>query len=108
MNYILPNDLMSKNTATQQMILLPHRVKPYPFKGLNDDQQVAILHERVQQVVVQALLKMHREEEERMWALQLEHNRRLEVINDQNQKRQQRAMAEPIKETLAHIREEHR
>jgi hypothetical protein len=107
-DYTLTNDFMTENPTTEQSMLAPHRVKPYHFKGLNDEQQAAILHERDQQIVEQALLKRQREEEERLWALQLEHNRRLQVINDHDLKRQQRAMAESTKETHALQREEHR
>ena len=48
---------MTENPATMTSMLAPHRVKPYHFKGLNDEQQAAILHERDQQIVEQALLK---------------------------------------------------
>jgi hypothetical protein len=100
-DFTLTNDFMTKNPATEQSMLAPHRVKPYHFKGLNDEQQAAILHERDQQFVEQALLKRQREEEDRLWALQQEHNRHLQVINDHDLKRQQRAMAESTKETHA-------
>jgi hypothetical protein len=86
-DFTLTNDFMTENPATEQSMLAPHRVKPNHFKGLNDEQQAAILHERDQQVVEQSLLKKQREEEERLWALQLEHNRRLQVINDHDLKR---------------------
>ena len=84
MDFTLTNDFMTKNPATEQSMLVPLRVKPYHFKGLNDEQQAAILHECDQQFVEQALLKRQREEEDRLWALQQEHNRRLQVINDHN------------------------
>ena len=108
MDFTLTNDFMTENPATEQSMLAPHRVKPYHFKGLNDEQHVAILHERDQQVVEQALLKRQREEEDRLWALQQEHNRRLKVINLNDLRRQQRAMAESNKETHVLQREEHR
>ena len=46
--YTLTNDFMTENPATMTSLLAPHRVKPYHFKGLNDEQQAAILHERDQ------------------------------------------------------------
>jgi len=39
---------MTENPATEQSMLAAHRVKPYHFKGLNKEQQDAILHERAQ------------------------------------------------------------
>ncbi len=51
-------------------------------------------------------MKKQREEEERLWALQQEHMRRLQVINDRDLKRKQRGMAESTKETHAEQREE--
>jgi hypothetical protein len=42
------HDLMTENPATMTSMLAPHRVKPYHFKGLNDEQKGAILHERDQ------------------------------------------------------------
>ena len=62
------HDLMTENPATMTSMLAPHRVKPYHFKGLNDEQKGAILHERDQQLVEQELLKKQREEEAKLWA----------------------------------------
>ena len=92
---------MTENPATEQSLLAPHQVKPNHFKGLNNELKVAILHDRDQQFVKQALLKRQREEEDRLWALQQEHNRRQQVINDHGLKKQQRPMAESTKETHA-------
>ena len=80
-------------------MLAPHQVKPNHFKGLHNELQAAILHERDQQLVKQALLKRQREEGDRLWALQQELNRRLQVINDHGLKKQQRVIAESTKET---------
>jgi hypothetical protein len=55
--FTLTNDFMTENPATMTSMLAPHRVKPYHFKGLNDEQQAAILHERDQQIMEQSLLK---------------------------------------------------
>lgn len=45
-DFTLNHDFMTENPATEQSMLAPHRVKPYHFKGLNAEQQAAILHER--------------------------------------------------------------
>ena len=104
--FTLTHDLMTENPATMTSMLAPHRVKPYHFKGLNEEQQAAILHERDQQLVEQQLLKQQREEEERLWAVQQEHMRRLQVINDRDLKRKQRSVAESTKETHAEQKNE--
>ena len=49
-DYTNNHDFMTENPATEVSMLAPHRVKPYHFKGLNAEQQQAILHERAQQV----------------------------------------------------------
>jgi len=61
---------MKENPAIEQSMLAPHQVKPNHFKGLNNELQVTILHERDQQFVKHALLKRQREEGNRLWALQ--------------------------------------
>ena len=69
MDFTLKINFMTENPATEQPMLAPHRVKPYQFKGINDEQQAAILHERDQQLDEHALFKRQREEEDRLWAL---------------------------------------
>jgi phosphoribosylaminoimidazole-succinocarboxamide synthase len=58
--------------------------------------------------VEQALLKKQREEEERLWAIQQEHNRRQQVLADRDMKRKQRSMAEATKDTHAEQQKEFR
>ena len=45
--------------------------------------------------------KQQKEEEERLWALQQEHMRRMQVLADRDMKRQQRSVAENTKDTHA-------
>ena len=40
------HDFMTENPATEQSMLAPHRVKPYHFKGFNNQQKQAVLDER--------------------------------------------------------------
>jgi hypothetical protein len=61
---------MTENPASEQSMLAAHRVKPYHFKGLNQEQQSAILHERACQVKEQDMKKSNSKEEEKLWALQ--------------------------------------
>ena len=37
---------MTENPMTTQSMLAAHRVKPYHFKGLNEDQKAQIMDER--------------------------------------------------------------
>lgn len=60
---------MTENPATEQSMLAPHRVKPYHFKGLNEDQKGAIMHERAQQMREAEMKKQTEQEEARLWAL---------------------------------------
>ena len=46
LNYTNTNDFMTENPATTQSKLADHRVKPYHFKGLNEDQRSDIMNER--------------------------------------------------------------
>lgn len=71
-DFTLNHDFMTENPATEQSMLAPHRVKPYHFKGLNQEQQDAILHERAQQVREAEMKRDTQKEEERLWALQQE------------------------------------
>lgn len=69
-DYTNNHDFMTENPATEQSMLAPHRVKPYHFKGLNAEQQQAILHERAQQVREKEMQKRCDQEEEKLWAQQ--------------------------------------
>ncbi len=93
-DFTLTHDLMTENPATEQSMLAPHRVKPYHFKGLNKEQQEAILHERAQQVREQKMLRETEKEAEQLWALQQEHTRRQQVLADRQMKRGLRAVEE--------------
>ena len=90
---------MTENAATEQSMLAPHRVKPYHFKGLSEQQKADIMHERALQMKEAEMLKKTKAEEERLWALQQEHLRRQQVLADRNMKKQQRAVAVGTKAT---------
>jgi len=70
------HDFMTENPAAEQSMLAAHRVKPYGFKGLNDNQKNAIMHERQQQCAEQSMLKQSEKEQDALWAMQGEHMRR--------------------------------
>ncbi len=70
LGYTVSNDFMTENPATEQSSLGAHRVKPYHFKGLNQDQRQQIMHEREQQIKEKEMIKKTEKEQERLWALQ--------------------------------------
>lgn len=79
-DYTTNHDFMTENRQTTVSMLAPHRVKPYHFKGLRPDQIEGIKTEHAQQIREQEMLKEMKKEEEKLWAMQQEHMRRLQVI----------------------------
>jgi hypothetical protein len=75
-DFTTAHDFMTENPATETSMLGAHRVKPYHFKGLNAEQQQAIMHERAQQCAEQKMMKQSEKDQEALWALQQEHMRR--------------------------------
>ena len=75
-------------------MLAPHRVKPYHFKGFSQEQKDAVLLERSMQLREKELAKKQAAEEEKLYALQLEHQRRQQILQDRQMKRNARAVAE--------------
>jgi len=90
---------MTEDPATTQSMLGPHRYKPYHFKGLTPEQQEQIKNEREQQLKEIEMEKKRKQDEEKLWALQQEHLRRQQILNDRAMKRGQREMAEAHKAT---------
>ena len=99
LNYTCTNDFMTENPNTTKSMLADHRVKPYHFKGLNDEQKGVILNERNQQLVEHDMQKKQKEEEDKLWAIQQEQMRRMQVLADRDNKRKVRMVAEGVKET---------
>ena len=108
LGYTVDNDFMTENPATTQSQLAPHRVKPYHFKGLNAEQQAAIMGERAQQLKEQEMLKQMSKEQDRLWALQQEHMRKMQIKHDREMKRNQRTVANGVKETHTEQNAEHK
>ena len=80
------------NTTKHQ--LGDHRYNPYHFKGLREDHKDKINHELQLQVQEADLKKKQDKEEERLWAMQSEHLRKLQVKQDRLLKRNNRDMEE--------------
>lgn len=53
-------------------------------------------------------MKKQNEEEERLWAMQQEHMRRMQVLSDRDMKRNQRMVAENTKDTHSQQMQEHK
>ena len=57
LDYTNNHDFMTENPQTEVSMLAAHRVKPYHFKGLNQDQIDQINLERKMQVREQEMMK---------------------------------------------------
>lgn len=90
--FIQNNDFLNENKATEVSMLAPHRVKPYHFKGMTQDQQNAILHERSIQLREKELQKQQAIDEDRQYAIQLEQQRRQQILEDRKMKRSHRGV----------------
>jgi len=105
--YTTQNDFMTENPQTTQSQLAPHRVKPYHFKGLNEDQKTQIMFQRDQQVLAKEQAEKLQAEQDRLWALQQEEFRRMQVLQDRDHKRKQRQVAVETKEVHRQQAKEH-
>jgi len=74
------NPFYTENTSTCQSMLGPHRVIPYHWKGMNDEQKRTILQEQERMRSDKLSQKELEKEEERLWALQQEEIRRQQVL----------------------------
>lgn len=57
------------------------------------------MDERAQQLKEKEMQKKQKDEEEKLWAMQQEHMRRMQILNDREMKRKERMVAENTKET---------
>ena len=88
------HDFMTENPQTEVSMLAPHRVKPYHFKGLNQDQIDQINLERKMQVREAEMMKDQKKEEDKLYAQQLEKIRRDQILHDRKMKKNLRSVAE--------------
>ena len=80
------------NTTSHQ--LGDHRYNPYHFKGLRDDHKQQINHELQLQLQEAEMKKKQDKEEERLYAIQAEHLRKLQIKQDRLLKKNLREMEE--------------
>ena len=66
--YTNSTDFMTENPATEVSMLAPHRVKPYHFKGFNDEKKEAVLFERTVQMREKDMMKNQEKLEEQAYA----------------------------------------
>ena len=81
---------MTENPQTEVSMLAPHRVKPYHFKGFNQDQKDQVNFERSQQMKEAEMMKKQAVDEDKAYAMQQEAIRRQQIIADRKHKRQNR------------------
>jgi len=73
------NNFYTENTETCQSQLAPHRVIPYHWKGMNDHQRSEVLHEQDKQRKETESIKKHHQNEDKLYALQAEHQRKMQI-----------------------------
>jgi hypothetical protein len=81
-DYITNHDFFTENTKTCQSMLGKHRVLPYHWKGMNDEQRKAILLEQDRQRQENEEVKELERERERLFAAQEKHIRRQLLLED--------------------------
>ena len=67
-NHTNNTDFMTENPQTEVSMLAPHRVKPYHFKGFNDERKEAVMFERSVQMKEQTMMKNQEKAEEQAYA----------------------------------------
>jgi hypothetical protein len=83
---------LNEHFNTTKHHLGDHRYNPYHFKGLREDHKEKINKELQMQVQDAELKKKQDKEEERLWALQAEHLRKLQIKQDRLLKKNLRDM----------------
>jgi len=98
MNHNTANDFYTENTATCQSELAPHRVIPYHWKGMNEHQRNQILNEQDKQRKETDNIKNLKKEEERLFALQAEHQRKMLIQIEREKTRRKEELLRNQKE----------
>jgi len=98
MDYNTAHDFYTENTATCQSQLAPHRVIPYHWKGMNEHQRSEIMHEQDKQKKETQNIKKLRQEEERLYALQAEHQRKMQIQMEREKMRRKEELLRNQKE----------
>ncbi len=83
---------LNEHFDTTKHHLGDHRYNPYHFKGLREDHKEQINTELQRQIEEADIKKKQEKDEERLWALQAEHLRKLQIKNDRLLKKNNRDM----------------
>jgi len=88
----------TENTATCQSQLAGHRVLPYHWKGMNEIQRKQILDEQDKQRKETDNIKNLKKEEEKLYALQAEHQRKMLIQIEREKARRTEELLKSQKE----------
>mmetsp|Transcript_23694 Transcript_23694/g.23453 ORF Transcript_23694/g.23453 Transcript_23694/m.23453 type:complete len:240 (+) Transcript_23694:24-743(+) len=83
------SNFMTEDPATTQSMLAAHRVVPYHYKGMNEDQRRQILEEQKRQVEEKEQRKKEEKEKERREAKMSEAQRRALILYERDMKEKQ-------------------
>ena len=81
-DYLCKHDLFTENTATCQSMLGKNRVLPYHWKGMSEEQRQRILDEQEKQIQEKKMQKEIEKEEDRLFAEQMEAQRKALILAD--------------------------
>ncbi|CAD8074141.1 unnamed protein product [Paramecium primaurelia] len=95
---IMNNDVWTENTATCQSALAPHRVIPYHYKGMSEEQRQQIRNDQAKQRQENEQKKQQEKEDEKMWAQYNEHNRKQLIIQEREKARKLQTLRNNQKE----------
>jgi len=87
LEYNSQHDFYTENPETCQSQLAKHRVIPYHWKGMNGHQRTEILNEQEKQRKEADNIKKMKEEEERLYAIQAEHQRKMQIQMEREKQR---------------------
>lgn len=96
--YNTGHNFYTENTQTCQSQLANHRVIPYHWKGMNEHQRTGILHEQDKQRKETENIKNLREEEEKLYDLQAEHQRKMQIQLEREKQRKREELLKNQKE----------
>jgi hypothetical protein len=98
MDYNTANDFYTENTQTCQSQLAGHRVIPYHWKGMNENQRKDILNEQDKQRRETQNIKNLKKDEEKLYAIQAEHQRKMQIQMEREKVRRKEELARNQKE----------
>jgi len=98
MDYNTANDFYTENTETCQSQLAAHRVIPYHWKGMNEHQRKEILNEQDKQRKETVNIKNLKKDEEKLYAIQAEHQRKMQIQMEREKMRRREELAKNQKE----------